>query len=415
MRGGLTLVSVTNESPLPIAVAFSRGDLRSVRAPTDMPIEGIDLPAGSVAFPVGHHATLTVGLSHRGGRGALPGDVARRRAGGARVGGHRRAGRAVGAARRRRWRRRSSPRAADLALGGPPDPATIRSASCSRSASWCGWARTPTAGCPTWPPPSFGGRPCRTARRNGWDVAAALDAARRRRGRRRRRRRPAPTSPPCGRGSTSTGRCPDARHPTASVGWRGSERRLVDPAPPGPCRLLPARPAGRVARRRGRGPRRCPAGDGARASFALRWHGERPAILWESPSTSSPRCSPRRGRRAAPSAARPCGRRRRSPPTPGSPSSNAAGESHASARVAGVGVGHQRLERAPRTRTSATDSEHAAPGPVWRQRLRGDRGALGHLLGLLDRGAEAQQPAAEGDRATARTSPTRAPGRRGRR
>ena len=63
---------MTNESPLPIAVAFGRGDLRSVRAPADMPIEGIDLPRGSVAFPVGHHATLTVGLAHRGGAGALP-------------------------------------------------------------------------------------------------------------------------------------------------------------------------------------------------------------------------------------------------------------------------------------------------------------------------------------------------------
>ena len=25
-----------------------------------------------------------------------------------------------------------------------------------------------------------------------------------------------------------------------------------------------------------------PAGEGGRASFALRWHGERPAVLWES-------------------------------------------------------------------------------------------------------------------------------------
>ena len=73
--GGLTLVEIENESPLPIAIAFTRGDLLSVRPPT-APIEGIELPQGSVAFPVGHHATLTVALAHdRRGAGALPGGL----------------------------------------------------------------------------------------------------------------------------------------------------------------------------------------------------------------------------------------------------------------------------------------------------------------------------------------------------
>ena len=71
-HGGLTVVTIENESPLPIAVAFSHGRLLSPRPPS-APIEGISLPAGSVAFPVGHHATLTVALAHRGsGPGALP-------------------------------------------------------------------------------------------------------------------------------------------------------------------------------------------------------------------------------------------------------------------------------------------------------------------------------------------------------
>lgn len=71
-HGGLTVVEVENSSPLPIAVAFTRGDLLSVRPPT-APIEGIELPAGSVAFPIGHHATLTVAIAHDGrGAGALP-------------------------------------------------------------------------------------------------------------------------------------------------------------------------------------------------------------------------------------------------------------------------------------------------------------------------------------------------------
>ncbi len=74
-RGGLTIIEVENESPLPIAVAFTHGALQSLRLPT-APIEGITLPEGSVAFPVGHRATLTVALAHDGsGAGPLQGGV----------------------------------------------------------------------------------------------------------------------------------------------------------------------------------------------------------------------------------------------------------------------------------------------------------------------------------------------------
>ena len=72
-HGGLTIIEVENESPLPIAVAFTHGALKSPRPPT-APIEGISLPEGSVAFPVGHHSTLTVALAHDGsGTGHLRG------------------------------------------------------------------------------------------------------------------------------------------------------------------------------------------------------------------------------------------------------------------------------------------------------------------------------------------------------
>ena len=71
-HGGLTIVEVENASPLPIAVAFTRGDLLTVLPPT-APIEGITLPAGSIAVPVGHKATVTVAFAHDGrGAGALP-------------------------------------------------------------------------------------------------------------------------------------------------------------------------------------------------------------------------------------------------------------------------------------------------------------------------------------------------------
>jgi hypothetical protein len=74
-RGGLTIIEVENESPLPIAVAFTHGALQSPRPPS-APIEGITLPTGSVAFPVGHHSTLTVALAHDGsGPGTLHGGL----------------------------------------------------------------------------------------------------------------------------------------------------------------------------------------------------------------------------------------------------------------------------------------------------------------------------------------------------
>ena len=70
--GGCTVIEITNDSPLPIAVAFTRADLLSPRPPTDVPIEGIDLPADSITFPIGHRATIAVALSHRSGVTAMP-------------------------------------------------------------------------------------------------------------------------------------------------------------------------------------------------------------------------------------------------------------------------------------------------------------------------------------------------------
>lgn len=69
--GGLTMIEVANDSPLPIAVAFSRRDLLSTRPPTETGIEGIDLTPDAVAFPIGHHAAVTVAVAHDG-RGPCP-------------------------------------------------------------------------------------------------------------------------------------------------------------------------------------------------------------------------------------------------------------------------------------------------------------------------------------------------------
>ncbi len=74
--GGLTVVQVENASSLPIAVAFAGPPLLSMRPPTDQPIAGIELPAGAVLFPIGHHASITVAFAHDGRvAGALPADL----------------------------------------------------------------------------------------------------------------------------------------------------------------------------------------------------------------------------------------------------------------------------------------------------------------------------------------------------
>lgn len=71
--GGVTVIEVENESPLAVAVAFDRPDLLTERPISRTPIEGISLPEGSFVLPLGHAASLRVGIAHAaGGPGPLP-------------------------------------------------------------------------------------------------------------------------------------------------------------------------------------------------------------------------------------------------------------------------------------------------------------------------------------------------------
>ncbi len=62
--GGLTVVEIENESPLPFAVAFAGTQVLTERPPADVPIRGIDLPAGSIVLPVAHRASIRVAIPH---------------------------------------------------------------------------------------------------------------------------------------------------------------------------------------------------------------------------------------------------------------------------------------------------------------------------------------------------------------
>lgn len=75
-QGGFTLIEIENDSTLPFAVAFNRSDVLSTRPPASVPIEGISLPAESVVFPVGHRSVVQFALAHTAGVSALPSGLA---------------------------------------------------------------------------------------------------------------------------------------------------------------------------------------------------------------------------------------------------------------------------------------------------------------------------------------------------
>lgn len=67
--GGLVVVELENQSNRSVAVAFNRSDLRFARPPAKVPIEGIDLPPDAVVLPLGHSTSVRVGVG--AGPGAL--------------------------------------------------------------------------------------------------------------------------------------------------------------------------------------------------------------------------------------------------------------------------------------------------------------------------------------------------------
>jgi hypothetical protein len=74
--GGMTLWEFENESASPVVVGFSRSDV--LTSVSSSPPIGTDLPSGSIAVPLGHRGTTRIGLLHsRPHTGRLPDDVPR--------------------------------------------------------------------------------------------------------------------------------------------------------------------------------------------------------------------------------------------------------------------------------------------------------------------------------------------------
>jgi hypothetical protein len=75
--GGLTVVEFENESTMPVAIAFDRRDVLTERQIADVPIEGIELTSEAFVLPLGHKAVLRVAVAHGAQRpGSLPSGLA---------------------------------------------------------------------------------------------------------------------------------------------------------------------------------------------------------------------------------------------------------------------------------------------------------------------------------------------------
>jgi hypothetical protein len=270
--GGWTVVEMVNDSPLPFACAFTRADIATSRPPADVPIAGIQLPSASVVLPVGHRASVTVGLGHRdapGGRSlprSLPSADAVARGW---LTCAERASRLV--LPDQRLVETVVVARCDLLLSGLPtaagDPVTFLLA--AGELVRLGEVDRRSAGHLA---PEVAAAAHQVAGRDGWDVDAALDAA-----------------------ALVLARAEERRGVTDLA--RIAQERTDGRPPAGPVAGIRAVPA--VERRLARGPTLFPdgipaawrgaeveahglaVGPATTLSFAVRWHGAHPAVLWE--------------------------------------------------------------------------------------------------------------------------------------
>lgn len=269
--GGITLMELVNESSRALAVALSRRDVLTTRPPAAVPIEGIDLPPESIVLPIAHGTSVLAGLAHRD---PVPGSLPH---------GLPRAAQSVNGwlsvvAKASRLELPDEPlvaavvrERADVLLAGPPpvDVDPVGTVLGIVELVRMGDAASPWV-------PDLADAVEATGAIEGWDAGAALEraaivlarAAERRAlgdlerivARRREFARTStdPAEPPAGISLVAWTERRLAREGTLLPGglpqaWRGQHFEVFD----------------------------VPTGSIGTVSYAVRWHGERPAVLWE--------------------------------------------------------------------------------------------------------------------------------------
>ncbi len=287
--GGLTVIEVANDSPLAFAVAFAGAPVLTSRRPADVPVRGIDLPGDAVVMPVGHRSSVRVGLAVDAVSGALrSGEL----------------GPVAGADAVERGWLATTGRASRLELPDPTLVDSVVAARCDLLLDGPVDAGDDPGGflldvaelvrlgddADAWLPEVVA--PAESvARQNGADVAAALRSAlrvaraagdRRAAGdldrliERRGDRSPAPGRPFA---EIERGRCAGRFvHDVETLLVAGGEL-----LPTG----FPTQWLGHDFAVHG-----VPTGPGGSVSFAIRWHGERPAVLWEQQGEPVVLCAP---------------------------------------------------------------------------------------------------------------------------
>ena len=277
-HGGVTVIEFENESPASVAIALSHGRLLTARPPALVPIEGIEVPDTAVSFPLGHRATLRVGLAHDGSTGVLPADLP------------------TALAVARGWMRRCDgasrlaipdtelvekvvAQRCALLLDGPVD------ARSDAAATMVGYGELVRMGADAddLVPDAVTAaeRLAKSARTCGlsWDGAAGLAAVERLLVAAGDRRAAADVGALSARLGGDGAPAPAAAPEGATViPW--VEQQLAVPSRGGRCVLLPEGfPAGWLGVNWE--VHHLPAGPETTVSYAVRWHGDRPAVLWE--------------------------------------------------------------------------------------------------------------------------------------
>lgn len=75
--GGTVVVEFENESPMPFAIALTGPEVVTERPSAEVPIQGIELPEEAIVLPVGHRATVRVALASAGGSAFPPAGLPR--------------------------------------------------------------------------------------------------------------------------------------------------------------------------------------------------------------------------------------------------------------------------------------------------------------------------------------------------